>query len=74
MNTQEISQLPKIYGAAFNAQLDTDMSMLIMFGLKGLEDRGFIDIIKRLKLAKVFVSNAALISPPGCVLKQSEDL
>jgi len=57
MNTQEISQLPKIYGAAFNAQLDTDMSMLIMFGLKGLEDRGFIDIIKRLKLAKVFVSN-----------------
>jgi len=57
MSTQEIAQLPKIYGAAFNAQLETDMSMLIMFGLKGLEDRGFIDIIKRLKLAKVFVSN-----------------
>jgi len=58
MSTQEVLQPPQVGGSALNAQLDTDMSMLMMFGLKGLKDRGFQEILNRLKRAKVFVPNA----------------
>lgn len=58
MINNETTKSPQSGGSALNAQLDTDMSMLIMFGLSGLADRGFHEIVKRLKRAKVFASNA----------------
>ena len=60
MSANETTQLPHVGESALNAQLDTDMSLLMMFGLKGLEDRGFHEILNRLNRAKVFVPKCSV--------------
>jgi hypothetical protein len=58
MNNNETTKPPQAGVPALNAQLEIDTSLLMMYGLKGLEERGFKEIVNRLKRAKVFVLNA----------------